>query len=290
MPVGFGIVVQQLNRRQDRVLAIGYLAGARAGDGWFSPGDLANLFEALRLPRPGNISQELARLREDELVVRRRTGGSWSLTPTGEDMVVRLVGDVDAAAVGAEMAVAGAAEFAGVEHPLIPPELAPIRFQPAVARLLEVSPFERNVFCMTRFPAENGGASDPISGTLARIREVLADHSLVMHLASDRQADDELFGNIAAHIWGSKYGIALLETLDQESAEPANSHLNDNMLIEVGAMLISGRRCALLKDKSAPKPPTDFVAQIYRELDLTDLDAVAEATDRWVGEDLQVGN
>lgn len=287
MPVGFGVLVQQLGRRQDRVLAAGYVTGIRAGDGWFSPGDIANLFEALRLPRPGNISQELARLRDAELVVRRRTGGSWSLTPSGEDVVVRLVGEVDAGAVEAEMAAAGTAEFAGIEHPLIPPELAPIRFRPAVERLLAASPFERNVFCMTRFPG-NGGGADPIAATLERIREVLAEYSLVMHLASDRQADDELFGNVAAHIWGSKYGIALLETLDPSVKAPEQGQLNDNMLIEVGAMLISGRRCGLLKDRSAPKPPTDFVAQIYRELDLTDSDAVADAVGHWVQDDLQL--
>jgi hypothetical protein len=28
-----------------------------------------------------------------------------------------------------------------------------------------------------------------------------------MPLASDRNADDELFGNVAAHIWGCKYGV-----------------------------------------------------------------------------------
>src|SRR4051812_26120249 len=110
MSVGFGLLVQHLQRRRDRVLAVGHLCGTRAGDGWFSPGEIADMFEALRLSQPGNISQELARLRDDELVMRRRSGGSWSLTPRGADVVLSMVGQVDAKTVEAEVATSGSAE------------------------------------------------------------------------------------------------------------------------------------------------------------------------------------
>ena len=183
MPTGFGLIVQRLPRRRDRVLAVGHVVGIRGGDGWFSPGEVAAMFEALRLPRPGNISQELARLRDDELVMRRGTGASWALTPKGEEAVLALVGEADMGAIEAEMAATGTARLAGAEHPLIPPELAPVRFLPAVRRLLESSSFERNVFCMTRFPTDGSQSDDPITDAIQVLREPLAGHGLVMHLA-----------------------------------------------------------------------------------------------------------
>ncbi|HEX8066299.1 MAG TPA: hypothetical protein VF520_07220 [Thermoleophilaceae bacterium] len=244
------------------------------------------MFDHLRVPRPGNISQELARLQTDELVLRR-SGGSWSLTPLGETEALSIVGEVDAHAVAAEIASEGTANLAGAEHALIPPELAPVRFLPAVRRIIASSSFKRNVFCMTRFPKEAGDAADPVGQTIDTVGRVLKDRGLTMHLASDRSADDELFGNVAAHIWGSKYGVALLEA--RQSRADSMPQLNDNVLIEVGAMLATGRRCCLLKDRDAPKPPTDFVAQIYKELDFDDQEAVGQAINGWVADDLGLG-
>lgn len=284
MSVGFGLVVQRLERRRDRVLAVGHLVGIRSGDGWFAPGEVAAMFETLRLPRPGNISQELARLRDAELVMRRGSGGSWSLTPRGQEAVLELVGSIDAGAAEADILASGSAELAGGQHPLIPAELAPVRFLPAVRRLLAISPFERNVFCMTRFPRDLDPPGDPISDAIRVLRDELAENGLAMHLASDRNADDELFGNVVAHIWGCKYGVALLETRDQIVG--GSRQLNDNVLIEIGAMLATGRRCALLKDINAPNLPIDFVAQIYNEIDISDMPAIKAAISGWARDDL----
>jgi hypothetical protein len=284
--IGFGSVVQRLPRVRDRVLAVAYLASSRAEDGWFRPADVTKLFESLRVRPPSNVSEDLARMGDEQLVVRRSTGRVWSLTPNGEDAVVKLVGDLDLAAVEAELAQGGTAELDGVEHPLIPAELAPVRFLPGVRRLLESFPFERNVFCMTRFPPSESHPDDPIARAIDVTRETLHGHGLTMHLARDRQADDELFGNVAAHIWACKYGIALLESLDPDRKGDA---LNDNVLIEIGAMLISGRRCGLIKDQAAPQPPTDFVAHIYKEIDIADETILSDTVTGWVLEDLKLG-
>jgi hypothetical protein len=281
--VGFGLMVQRLPRARDRVLTLARVVGSREGDGRFTPGEIAGVFDALRLPSPGNVSQELSRLRDEGLVMRRRSSASWSLTPEGDVAVESLVGKVDSAAVEAEQVATGSAQLAGGEYPLLPPEMAPARFLPAVRRVCEVAPFARSVFCMTRFPAE-GHADDPVVGAIEALRTALDRHGLVLRLASDRRAGDEVLENVAAHMWGCKYGIALLETRDPRP--DANRELNDNVLIEVGAMLATGRRCALLKDIQAPRLPTDFVAQIYTTLDVSDPDAVAAAADSWVVEDL----
>lgn len=279
MATSFALRVQRLERNGDRVLTVGHLVGARNEDGWFSPGEVSATFEALRLPRPGNISQELARLRQAGLVIRRTSGGSWALTAEGGERLRSLMGTIDAKEIHLDELSGGASIFDAARHPLIPAELAPASFAPAVKRLIDRYPFERNVFCMTRFPCDPPEAGDPVPAALVTIKEALADQGLVMHLASDRSADDALFPNVAAHLWGCKYGISLLETRTKPE-------LNDNVLVELGAMLVTGRRCAILKDRDAPKPPSDFVAQIYRELDLADQDAVHATVSAWVREDL----
>lgn len=284
MAASFGAVLQQLPGGRERVLAAGLIAEERADDGRFKPGDLVDLFDSLKVPAPSGISEYLRRLAVDKLVLKRKAGG-WSLTPLGRESVDGLVGEIDVNQVEAEQLASGGSELNGVRHPLIPPEMAPLRFRPAVDRLLDDSVFERNVFCMTRFPSSDSDEDASLRLAIDAAREHLQSVGLTMHLASDRQADDELFGNVVAHIWGCKYGVAFLETL---TAEEGHGQFNDNVLIEIGAMLVSGRRCCLLKDVAAPGLPTDFIAQIYREIEISDQDAVKANLESWVRDDLQL--
>jgi hypothetical protein len=279
----FGAVLQQLTGGREKVLAAGLITEKRSESGRFRPGELEDLFDSLRVPVPTNIPEYLRRLAVDQLVLKRKAGG-WSLTPLGREAVDESFGEIDVDRVEAEQLASGSSELAGIQHPLIPPEMAPLRFRPAVDRLLDQSSFERNVFCMTRFPGSSP-RDEPLRVAIETAREQLADVGLVLHLASDRQADDELFGNVVAHIWGCKYGIAFLESIHADGEE---RQLNDNVLIEVGAMLVSGRRCCLLKDVSAPALPTDFIAQIYREIEISDPDAVRTNLQAWARDDLQL--
>jgi hypothetical protein len=283
---GFGALLQGLPGGRERVLAAGLIAEKRAEDERFKPGELVDLFDSLKVPAPTSINEYLRRLAADRLVLRRKTGG-WSLTPLGRERVDELIGEIDVDQVEAEQLTAGSSEFDGVRHPLIAPEMAPLRFRPAVDRLLDESVFERNVFCMTRFPDTDSAKDEPLRMAIATAREQLKSSGLTMHLASDRQADDELFGNVVAHIWGCKYGVAFLETLD---AEEGKDQLNDNVLIEIGAMLFSGRRCCLLKDVGAPNLPTDFIAQIYKEIEISEPNAVQANLESWVRDDLQLSS
>jgi hypothetical protein len=107
---------------------------------------------------------------------------------------------------------------------------------------------------------------------------------LEFHLASDRQMHDDLWTNVAAHMWASRYGIALFEDL----AEPKKG-LNYNLTIEVGSMLMTGRRCALLKDPSIPALPTDLVGHIYKSVDMKKSKTVADALHAWIRDDLALG-
>ncbi|HEU5105012.1 MAG TPA: hypothetical protein VFU11_04150 [Solirubrobacterales bacterium] len=241
------------------------------------------MFELLRLPKPGNVSQALATLASKGKVVRRRSGKTWSLTPEGRTMASQLMENLDVTAVEAEIALVGSAELQQAQHPLIPPELAPVRWATPIGRLLDRFPFDANVFCMTRFPKDEKESElpDPVRDVIVAARETLDARGLKMHLASDRQADDELFGNIAAHMWACKYGIGLFETRFGEE-------FNDNLQIEVGAMLMTGRRVVLLKDRDTPDMPTDFVGHIYRGVDFDDPPSIAQELDAWITEDLGI--
>jgi len=113
-------------------------------------------------------------------------------------------------------------------------------------------------------------------------RSACRDHGLEFHLASDRAIVDDLWMNVAAHMWACKFGIAFFE--DRRSRG-----VNYNMVLEVGAMLIAGRRCALLKDSSIEVMPTDLVGRIYRPVDLSNLSSVTRAIHSWLRDDLSLG-
>jgi hypothetical protein len=265
------------------VLAVGAIVTTRSEDGWFSAGDIREMFEILRLPSPGNVSESIGKLRDSGQMVRRRDGTGWSLTPPGREELSKLFEDFDVESIEAEIALIGGAELQQTQQPLIPPQLAPVRWAVPIRRLLDEYQFETNVFCMTRFPKDERESDlpDPVRIVIETAREALGSHGLQLHLASDRAADDELFGNIAAHMWACKYGIGLFETRFGEE-------FNDNLQIEVGAMLMTGRRVALLKDRDTPNMPTDFVGHIYKSTDFDQPESVADELNSWVKDDLGI--
>ncbi len=258
------------------------VSGWRRADGWFAPSDIRDTFQALRIPGPNNPTQRLQRLAGQRFVLSRGRG-AWSLTPLGQKRVVDLVGSIDPARVAPQLAKAAGATLGHELHTVIPPEFAPIRWAAGIGRLLHRFPFERNVFCMTRYPEKTAEETpDPIKGVIESSRGVLDGHGLVLHLASDRAADDELFGNVAAHMWACKFGLGLFE-------DRVERKLNYNLVIEVGSMIMTGRRCALVKDRTVPAMPTDLVGQIYKNVDFDDAALVRSTLHRWVRDDLGLG-
>jgi hypothetical protein len=265
---------------------IANVVGVRNGDGWFSRSDLTEMFESLRLPAPNSLPRDLSRLVERDLIRKRAAEPSFSLTPKGREHVNTLIGDFDYRQIEAELVGTPGVEYAQVRHTVIPPSLAPPTSQQAIKRHLERFPFETNVFCMTRFPrSSEEGEPDPQQAVIGTVREVVQQHGLTLHLASDRKIEDELFPNVAAHMWTCQYGIGLLENLG-----PRQDGLNDNVLIELGSMLVIGRRCAILKDHRAPHPPSDLAGHIYKSVDFDNPLTIAEATHRWIAEDLALGS
>jgi len=80
-------------------------------------------------------------------------------------------------------------------------------------------------------------------------------------------------------MWGSRYGIGILE-------DRAGSGLNYNVVTELGSMLILGRRCSILRDRTSPNVPSDLGAEIFKPIDLDDVESVRDEAHRWLSEDL----
>jgi hypothetical protein len=136
---------------------------------------------------------------------------------------------------------------------------------------------------MTRFPRE-GRPEDPNQAVIDIARNALAGHGLRLHLANQRIVDEDLLGNVAAYIWGCQFGLALFENRVGEG-------LNYNLVIEVGAMIMAGRRLCLLRDsETVERMPTDLVGRIYREANFAEADEVAAQVHLWASEDLGRGN
>jgi hypothetical protein len=279
------LAVQRLATNSDRALVVSELAGLRNRNGWFSPADLRALFDALRVPAPARIDNELTGLAKRRWLLRRAQRPGWSLTPVGRERVRELLGGVDADAVQAEIAALPGAELGHALHTLLPPSLAPVKWAAPIKLLLDQFPFETNVFGMTRFPAgpRDDEYLDPVAGALEATRDALSAHGLRFHLASDRVLDDDLLGNVAAHMWACQYGIGFFE-------DRLGRGVNHNLVIEVGAMVMTGRRCALLRDRTVEHMPTDFVGQIYKRVDLDDPDTLGGAVHLWAADDLGLGH
>jgi hypothetical protein len=279
-----GLRVQELPL-VDQVLVLARLASARGETGDFTIVEIDALLHELHLPGPAKTSNVVAALEKKGYVRRGKTRSLWRVTPKGGAAAEAAVAGIDLATLAAE-AAAGGSRLGGAPHAVLAPELgAPPSLLPVLRTFLADHPFDTNVFGMTRFPDEEREDSiDPVQPALEIARGVCEMHGLEFHLASDRAMHDDLWTNIAAHMWASKYGIAFFEDL----ASPPRG-VNYNLTIEVGGMLMTGRRCALLKDASIERMPTDLVGQIYKPVELTKPATVERALHVWIRDDLGLG-
>lgn len=267
--------VQQMQQK-GQALVLGRIVQSRSGTGFLTR-QLADLYDDLSIPAPKNLTSVLTRLESDGAMLRGNQG--WKLTPSGWSDSVDLLAEEDAPALVAEAEAVAAPMLGSLRHPVLPPALAPPGALVQVRRFLDKHPFETNVFGMTRFPNQ-GETPDPIQEALDAARKTCAENGFTFHLASDGAMLDDLWGNVMAYMWACKFGIAFFESRTARG-------LNYNMSIEVGAMLMSGRRCALLRDHTIEAMPVDLVGQIYKPVDLDDPATVSTAIGDWIRNDVR---
>jgi hypothetical protein len=266
----------------DQTLALAQLQADRSQDATFTPSSISRLFEDFALPSPAKIGNTFASLAEKGLLVKLAGHGSYKVTPAGRDKVARELSGLDLVTLIAEGAIGNAPVLGQTVHALVPYTLAPPSLVQPLRGFLADHPFETNVFGMTRFADAKAGTKDPVGRALADAREVCESRGLEFHLASDRAITDDVWSNVTAHMWGCRYGIGFFE-------DRVERGLNYNLVIEVGAMIMTGRRVALLKDGSIETMPTDFVGMIYKSVDLGDPVTVTSAVGDWLTQDLRIG-
>jgi len=279
--IGIGIRVQRMPMI-DQTLVLASVASGRSQQGTFNAATVTRLFYDSALPQPAKVGNMFQALSHYRWAAPASAKGAWTLTPLGRQRVSELV-DTDAAALLAE-SLPGGADLGHSRHPLIPASLAPPQLLGPVAEFTKSSPSASHVFGMTRFPDddEEPDGPDPVAAGLEAAAEAVGGHGLRLLLASQRAMVDDLWGNVAAHMWASNYGVAFFE-------DRRGRGMNYNLVIEVGAMLMAGRRCLLLKDASIDRMPTDLVGFIYKSVDLDDPMTVGQAMHEWAREDLSLG-
>jgi hypothetical protein len=267
---------------QTQTLVLAALAADRAEDRVTSPAAVAQLFEDFALPAPGRLGNVFAALMRKGFLTPASGRGNYKITPIGRARVSEQMSGLDVVALIAEGAIDNAPLLGRTVTSLVPFTLAPPALVQPLRGFLADHPFETNVFGMTRLPDTRAGSHDPVGRALAVAREVCENFGLEFHLASDRAITDDVWSNVMAHMWGSRYGVGFFE-------DRVDRGLNYNLVTEVGAMIMTGRRVALLKDGSIEKMPTDFVGMIYKSVDLEDASTVRNRMKDWLVEDLRIG-
>ncbi len=267
---------------QTQTLVLASLVADRDEKKIVTPAAVSQMFVDFALPAPVKIGNTFVSLKNKKLVTPVPGRGAYKVTPMGKEAVAEKLSGLDLVALVAEGATANAPVLGQTQTALVPYTLAPPALVQPLRGFLADHPFDGNVFGMTRFPDAKAGTADPVGRALAVAREVCKEHGLEFHLASDRAIVDDVWANVMAHMWGSRYGIGFFE-------DRVERGLNYNLVTEVGAMLMTGRRVALLKDGSIEKMPTDFVGMIYKSVDLSDETAVRTLITNWLKDDLRIG-
>jgi len=274
--------LQQLDL-QLQTLVLGQLVASRSEGGAFAPAAVLQAFHDFGLPAPSRIGNVFTAVTSKKWFAKQPQRGTYKVTPTGQAKVGEQMTGLDMVALVAESAHENASVLGRTEHALVPVHMAPPALVQPLRAFLADHPFDTNVFGMTRFPDAKAGTADPVGRALAVVKETCSAAGLEFHLASDRAIVDDLWANVTAHMWACRYGVALFE-------DRVERGLNHNLLIEVGAMLMTGRRCALLKDGSIERMPTDFVGMIYKSVDLSAEETVAVTVQAWLQGDLRIGS
>jgi hypothetical protein len=267
---------------QTQTLVLASLAADRDDKKVLTPATVSQLFIDFAVPAPVKIANTFASLKNKGLVMSVPGKGSYKVTPNGREAVAEKMSGLDLVALIAEGATSNAPVLGQTTTALVPFTLAPPQLVQPLRDFLADHPFDTNVFGMTRFPDTKAGSADPVGRALAVVREVCKQHGLEFHLASDRQIVDDVWPNVMAHMWGSRYGVGFFE-------DSVNRGMNYNLTSEVGAMSMTGRRVAMLKDGSIEKMPTDFTGMIYKSVDLKDEDTVRAEIEKWIKDDLRIG-
>ncbi len=108
------------------------------------------------------------------------------------------------------------------------------------------------------------------------ISETLTKYNINALRADGKEYHEDLFPNVLTYIYGSKFGIAVFERLEEENFNP-------NVSLEVGYMRALKKPICLLKDKTLKTLQTDLVGKLYRTFDpQSPKDSIPKKLEEWL--------
>src|SRR5690606_12093358 len=92
----------------------------------------------------------------------------------------------------------------------------------------------------------------------------------------DKEYSDDLFSNIKTYMYGSDFGIAVVERVE-------NNEFNPNVSLEIGYMMGLNKNVCLLKDKTLRSLQSDLVGKVYRPFDTQNIkESVKSQLEKWL--------
>jgi hypothetical protein len=144
---------------------------------------------------------------------------------------------------------------------------------PAIRHFHQDAPYEKSVFVMMKFPDPQ--MTDPHRQLLNDIWRVISDTVSQRGLTA-RRADlaahyDQLWENICVYMFGSKFGMAILE-------DRVASELNPNVTLEYGFMKALNRTVGLFRAEGFQHNRADLTGKLSKSFVIDAADKLNEAT------------
>lgn len=114
------------------------------------------------------------------------------------------------------------------------------------------------------------------------IKKVLNKKGITALRADEFEFEEEIWSNIRVYLDCCQFGIAVFDKSIRQKYNP-------NVALEVGYLMASDKKICLLKDKDLEKLPSDLLAKLYKEYDLSDLESsISAALNKWLSEYLLI--
>lgn len=143
----------------------------------------------------------------------------------------------------------------------------------ALRRFHEDTPYEKSVFVMMKFPdAQMNDAHRQLLNDIWRvISDTIGQRGLKARRADQVAYYDQLWENVCVHMFGSRYGMAILE-------DHVTSELNPNVTLEYGFMKALNRPVGLFRAEDFRHDRADLTGKLSKSFIIDSRDKLNEAS------------
>jgi hypothetical protein len=143
----------------------------------------------------------------------------------------------------------------------------------AIRRFHEDGPYEKSVFVMMKFPDAHmkDVQRELLDDIWTVVSETLEQRGLKARRADRVHYHDDLWTNICVHMFGSKYGLAILE-------DRAARELNPNVTLEYGFMKAINRTVGLFRAQNFAHDRADLTGKLSKSFTIDAKDRLRKAS------------